>query len=84
MCLAIPVRIIALEPDEMAVVAIDGISKRVSVALLESVAVGDYVLLHVGYALHKLSEEEARRTLAMMAETGVLQEEVAAMAGQEP
>ncbi|MBN8874132.1 MAG: HypC/HybG/HupF family hydrogenase formation chaperone [Rhodospirillales bacterium] len=72
MCLAIPVRIVALEPDAMAVVEIEGIRKQVSVALIEAPAIGDYVLLHVGYALHKLSEAEAERTLAMMAEAGLL------------
>ena len=50
-------------------------------ALLEEVAVGDYVLVHVGYALHKLSEEEAERTLQLMAEAGVLAEELEEMAG---
>ncbi len=72
MCLAIPVRIVALEPGDMARVEIEGIRKQVSVALIEAPAVGDYVLLHVGYALHKLSEGEAERTLAMMAEAGLL------------
>ena len=40
---------------------------------------GDYVLLHVGYALHKVSEEEAQRTLALMAEAGALEESLAEM-----
>jgi hydrogenase expression/formation protein HypC len=42
------------------------------------VAVGDFVLVHVGYALHRLSPEEAERTLALMAEAGLLEEEDAA------
>ncbi len=76
MCLAIPARVEALEPGEMAVAAVEGVRKRVSVALLDQVAVGDYVLVHVGYALHRLSEEEAARTLALMAEAGVLADEL--------
>jgi len=77
MCLAIPARVIELEDEDIAVVAIEGVKKKISTALLEEVAVGDYVLIHVGYALHKLSPEEAARTLELMAEAGVLHEELA-------
>jgi hydrogenase expression/formation protein HypC len=66
MCLAIPVRVEALLPDQMARVTLGGVSKRVSIALVEDVRVGDYVLLHVGYALTRLDPDEAERTLAMM------------------
>ena len=81
MCLAIPARVTALEADDMAVVALEGVKKRISITLLDEVAVGDYVLVHVGYALHRLSEEEAERTLALMAEAGILQEELEEMSG---
>jgi hydrogenase expression/formation protein HypC len=81
MCLAIPAKVTALEEDDMAVVALEGVKKRISVALLDEIAVGDYVLVHVGYALHRLSEEEAQRTLALMAEAGILQEELEEMSG---
>ncbi len=81
MCLAIPAKVVALEPDEMAVVGIEGIRKRISVALLDEVAEGDYVLVHVGYALHRLSEDEAARTLALMAEAGVLEAELQEIGG---
>jgi hydrogenase expression/formation protein HypC len=76
MCLALPALVASLEPDNTAVVALDGVRKRISIALVDDVAVGDYVLIHVGYALHKVSIEEAERTLAMMAETGALAEEL--------
>ena len=66
MCLAIPVRVEALLPDHMARVTLGGVSKCVSIALVEDVCVGDYVLLHVGYALTRLDPDEAERTLAMM------------------
>ena len=81
MCLAIPAKVLSIEPDDMAMVAVENVKKRISTALLESVAEGDYVLVHVGYALHLLSEEEAANTLSLMAEAGVLQEELAEMAG---
>jgi len=77
MCLAIPALVTELADDAMATVSLGGIQKTVSVALLEEVAVGDYVLIHVGYALHRVSEEEAQRTLAMMAEAGILEAELA-------
>ncbi len=76
MCLAIPARVTSLEDDDTAIVALEGIKKRISTALVEDLAVGDYVLVHVGYALHKVSPEEADRTLALMAEAGVLSEEL--------
>ena len=68
MCLAIPVRIETVEPNDLAIVNIGGIRKTISVALIDEVAVGDYVILHVGYALNKLDNEEARKTLALFGE----------------
>lgn len=68
MCLAIPAEVTKLLPDEMAIAAIDGVSKEISVALIEDLAVGDYVIIHVGYALTKIDPEEARRTLELLRE----------------
>jgi len=51
----------------MARVTLDGVSKAISTALIEDVAVGDYVVLHVGYALAKIDPEEAEKTLEMLA-----------------
>lgn len=68
MCLAIPAEVTKLLPDEMAVASIDGVSKEVSVALIKDLAVGDYVIIHVGYALTKIDPDEARRTLELMRE----------------
>jgi hydrogenase expression/formation protein HypC len=70
MCLAIPAEVTELLPDNMARVSFDGVGKEVSVALVEDVAVGDYVIIHVGYALSKIDPEEARRTLELIAELG--------------
>ena len=68
MCLAIPAEVTKLLPDDMAIVSIDGVSKEISVALIENLAVGDYVIIHVGYALTKIDPEEARRTLELLRE----------------
>lgn len=76
MCLAIPAQVTELTGDGMATVSLGGVIKSVSIALLESVEVGDFVLVHVGYALHLVSEEEAHRTLALMAEGGMLDAEL--------
>ena len=71
MCLAIPAQIVSVNPDaETAIVALGPIRKEVSVALLDSAEPGEFVLVHVGYALHKVSPEEAERTLAMIREAG--------------
>jgi hydrogenase expression/formation protein HypC len=68
MCLALPVRVVELRGDATAVVDLDGIRKEISLALVDDVQVGDYVVLHVGYALSKLDANEAERTLALFAE----------------
>ena len=75
MCLALPAEVLSLDRAAMtAVVALGSIRKQISVALLDEVEVGDFVLLHVGYALHRISPEEAERTLALMTEAGILEE----------
>ena len=70
MCLAIPVRVNAILSGEMARVTLDGVSMEISIALVEEVEVGDYVIVHVGYALARIDPEEAERTLALMREGG--------------
>ncbi|MCK9284086.1 MAG: HypC/HybG/HupF family hydrogenase formation chaperone [Rhodocyclaceae bacterium] len=65
MCLAMPALVVELCDNDEAVVDLDGVKKRISLALVEEVAVGDYVILHVGYALQKLDIEEAEATLAL-------------------
>ncbi len=68
MCLAVPVRVTALLDGDQAKVDIGGVQKEVSLALVEEVAVGEYVILHVGFALGKVDTAEAERTLALLAE----------------
>jgi hydrogenase expression/formation protein HypC len=77
MCLAIPAEVTELLPNDMARVMIDGVGKIISVALIEDLKVGDFVIIHVGYALTKIDPEEARRTLAILAELGHVQPELA-------
>ena len=68
MCLAIPVKVVEVGADDTAIVDLGGVRKEISLALLADVQVGDYVILHVGYALSKLDPEEAEKTLALFAE----------------
>jgi hydrogenase expression/formation protein HypC len=75
MCLAIPAQILEIDPEtDAATVALGGVRRPVSLALIEDAEIGDYVLVHVGYALNKISAEEAERTLAMMREIGELEQ----------
>jgi hydrogenase expression/formation protein HypC len=72
MCLAIPGKIVTLQAAGNAIVDIGGVQKQVNVSLLPDVALGDYVIVHVGYALSRVDEQEAQRTLDLFAELGEL------------
>lgn len=72
MCLALPAEIVEIDPTlDNATVSLEGVRKEISLALVEDVAIGDFVLVHVGYALSKVSREEAEKTLALMAQVGL-------------
>ena len=71
MCLALPAKVVALLESDEALIDIDGVRKRISLALVDGVVPGDYVVVHVGYALTRLDPAEAARTLALFAETGL-------------
>jgi hydrogenase expression/formation protein HypC len=70
MCLAIPVRVTELLAGDRALVSAGGIIREIDTALVDDLQVGDYVILHVGYALSRLDEVEAQNTLAAMAAIG--------------
>lgn len=67
MCLAVPARVVEILPHQQAWVELEGVRQQVSIELIEYVAVGDYVIVHVGFALERLDPEEAQATLALMA-----------------
>ena len=71
MCLAIPARVVELLPGEMARVDVGGVRKDCSLALVDGSSVGDFVVLHVGYAIQRLDATEAERTLALFAQAGL-------------
>jgi len=68
MCLAIPAFVEQLTAENHAIVNLSGIRKEISLVLVEDIVPGDYVIVHVGFALQKLDPLEAERTLAMFAE----------------
>ena len=63
MCLALPARVVSIHAaGDLATVAVGEVRKEISLALVEDIQVDDYVLIHVGYALNKVSADEAERT----------------------
>lgn len=78
MCLAIPARVVEINEADQAIVELGGVKKDISLALVEGVEIGDYVIVHVGYALTRLDPDEAAKTLALMAEAGLTEQEAAA------
>ncbi|MGC4075517.1 MAG: HypC/HybG/HupF family hydrogenase formation chaperone [Rubrivivax sp.] len=68
MCLALPALVVERRDGDEALVELGGVRKSVSLALVPDAAVGDYVVVHVGFAIGLLDPEEAARTLALFAE----------------
>jgi hydrogenase expression/formation protein HypC len=70
MCLAIPVRVAELLANDMAIAEVGGVRKEISLQLVDGVQPGDYVILHVGYAISRLDQTEALKTLALFEQMG--------------
>jgi len=66
-CLAVPLRVKSID-GTVAEVELSGVSRRISLILTPEASVGDYVLVHTGFAIGVLDEEEAQQTLALLAE----------------
>ncbi|MGH9129564.1 MAG: HypC/HybG/HupF family hydrogenase formation chaperone [Acidimicrobiales bacterium] len=87
MCLGIPGQVIAMTAeDHMATVSVEGVRRKVNVGLVQGdpggLAVGEWVLIHVGFAMAKIDEEEAARSLDFLRELGqVFDEELAGFGG---
>ncbi len=75
MCLALPAKVTSInQSTDTAMVALGEVSVEVSLALVDDINTGDFVLIHVGYALNKISQEEAEETLKLFAEAGLTDE----------
>lgn len=66
MCLAVPAQIKSIRPDGSALCDLNGIEKPVDISLIASPAVGDWVIVHVGFALNKIDASEAKKTLELL------------------
>ena len=71
MCLAVPVQVVSVKGDE-ATVSLEGNKRTANLSLVGDAAVGEWVLLHAGFAIEKISPEEAMETLALFREAGDL------------
>jgi hydrogenase expression/formation protein HypC len=68
MCLGVPMRVVSMDGDDV-VAEIDGVKREANLMLLgEEVLVGDFVIVHAGFAISRLDEEEAQETLRLMRE----------------
>ena len=79
MCLAVPGKIIDVREEmgtRMATVDFDGVTKDVCLAYLPDIGVGDYTIVHVGFAISKIDEASALETLEMFRELGILEDEL--------
>lgn len=73
MCLAVPAQVIECNWDaRTATVDLAGVKKEISVMLLDTVSIGDYVLVHVGFALNVISEIEAKKTLSLFTQAEII------------
>jgi hydrogenase expression/formation protein HypC len=71
MCLAIPAKIVEIV-DNMALIDMEGTQREVSLLLLENATIGDFVIVHAGFAIHKIDEEEAMESLKILREMASL------------
>ena len=78
MCLAIPGKIVEIvdAENDIAKVDVGGVRRNVNIGMLDGTKVGDYVLIHVGFAMSKIDEHEAEETLRVLNEIGEYQAEL--------
>ncbi len=67
MCLAVPMKVIRVEKDE-GLVELGGVRRKVNMGLLDDIKVGEYVIVHAGFAIQKMEEKEAEETLSIFRE----------------
>lgn len=84
MCLGIPGQIVSVidADNAMAMVEIGGVRRPVNVSFVDGAEVGDWVLVHVGFAMSRIDADEAARTLEVLEELGEFQEQMAALQAQ--
>ncbi len=68
MCLAIPSKIVEIDENDMATIDVDGVRRKCSLLLVEEPEIGDYVIVHAGFAIHKIDEQTALESLRLLKE----------------
>jgi len=74
MCLAVPMKLVKIEGNK-GLVELSGVKKEISLTLLKDVEIGDYLIIHAGFAIEKLNEKEAKKTLEIWEEIANLQKQ---------
>jgi hydrogenase expression/formation protein HypC len=74
MCLAIPSKVVEIDAG-MATIDVDGVKRQASLLLLEDVKIGEYVIVHAGFAIHKIDEKDALESLRLLKEAAALWEQ---------
>jgi len=74
MCLAIPAKVIEIE-NSIATIDMEGIQREVSLLLCEDARIGDYVIVHAGFAIHKIDETEAKESIKVLREMASLSDQ---------
>ena len=72
MCLAIPSKIVKIE-NQMGIIDVEGVTRETNLILIEDAKVGDYVIVHAGFAIHKIDESEARESLKILRQGAALE-----------
>ena len=80
MCLAIPSKIVEIN-DQMAVIDVDGVRREASLLMLEDPRVGDYVIVHAGFAIQKIDEAAAQESLQLLREAAAMMDREAEAGG---
>ena len=76
MCLAIPTQVTSIDENRMATVELGGVERQISLIMAPEAQIGDYVLVHTGYAISVLDPEEAQASLDAFAELALIQAEM--------
>jgi hydrogenase expression/formation protein HypC len=74
MCLAIPMKLVSIKGNK-GIVELSGVKKEISLNLLENIKIGDYLIIHAGFAIEKLNETEAKKTLEIWEEIENIQKQ---------
>ena len=72
MCLAVPTKIVKIEENNMGIIDVEGAQRETSLLLVEDAKVGDYVIVHAGFAIHKIDESEAMKSLKILRQAAAM------------